>query len=154
MKNIRSLVFIVLFVLLGFYYVQGATTSTSNELVDVKIYEVKDVVHTDTHRTRGRDYKLHGEGYKETYNETYYYDIYIANPSKYPEIKDVFESHLYHTKDSISDNWKDEEGNAGYAVFEIYKDKKTGELHSKLAEVRNTKMGAKIEANIILDGIK
>lgn len=67
------------------------------------------------------------------------YDIYIANPSKYPEIKDVSESHMYHTEGCIGDNWKDGEGNKGYAVFEIYKDQKTGELDSKLATVHTHK---------------
>lgn len=81
---------------INFLLLQGKTTPSSNALVDVKTYEVKDMVRSDTHKTRDRYYKKNVQGYKEGYNEAYYYDIYIANPSKYPEIKDVLEEHIYH----------------------------------------------------------
>ncbi|WP_066307213.1 hypothetical protein [Bacillus sp. FJAT-29814] len=154
MKNIKFLFAIVVLGLLSFFYFQDKPATSSYELVDVKIYEVKDIVHSETHKTRDRDYNKNGDRVKKSFNENYYYDIHILNPSKYPEIKNVHESYLYDTEGYISDNWKDDEENEGYAIFEIYKNKKTGELESRLVEVHNHKKDAEMTAKMRLDEIK
>lgn len=153
MKNIKLLFAFVVLGLLSFYYFQDKTDTSTHDLVDVKIYEVKDVVHRETHNTRDRDYNKNSDRVKKSFNENYYYDIHISNPSKYPEIKDVHESYLYDTEGYISDNWKDDEENEGYAIFEIYKDKKTGELDSRLVEVHTHKKDAEMFAKMRLDEI-
>ncbi|WP_042458740.1 hypothetical protein [Neobacillus dielmonensis] len=154
MNKVKLGLGIVVLGVLAFYYFQDPPSTSSNELVDVKIYEVKDVVHQETHKTRDRDYNIHNGRVKNSFNEHYYYDIYLSNPSKYPDITKVYEEYQYKTDGFISDNWRDDEGNEGYAVFEIYKDNKTDELKPKLVEVRNDKKGAEIVANMRLDGIK